>query len=158
AMSRILEQSKRVRVTRRRSPQLLDDVLVAIIVDVGEGNAVAFVQLTGAGRGGDVDEGSSAVVPQQYIRKQRTVRRAARSEVHVEKAVVVDVAEVGGHRHEDLVEANLRRDVLECSVPEVSVQLERGRIVGESQIRADGLFDGDEVARREDVLVAVVVV
>jgi len=55
----IFEQPQRMTDSRRCSADFRDDVLVAVLVKIGKGDTVPFVQLARARRGGDVDEGFS---------------------------------------------------------------------------------------------------
>src|SRR5438552_2185454 len=50
ALTGILEQPQRVAIRGHRSANLRDDVLVAVAVEIGEGDAVALVQLAGPRR------------------------------------------------------------------------------------------------------------
>ena len=56
AVAGVLEQPQRVRVAGRGAADLEDDFLVAVVVEIGKRDAVALVQLAGAGRRGHVDE------------------------------------------------------------------------------------------------------
>ena len=134
----ILEQPQRVPIRLHRAADFGDDVLVAVAIEIGEGDAVSLVQLAGARGRRRVREGLPRQVQQQLVRHDRRERRAAHAEVDVEEAVVVDVAEVGRHRHPDLVEPDLGGDVREASVAEVAIQLQRLGVVRASQIRPDG--------------------
>src|SRR6185295_14858537 len=51
AMARVLEQHGRVLVADRRAARFDEDVLVAVVIQVGERYSVAFVQATSTGRG-----------------------------------------------------------------------------------------------------------
>jgi hypothetical protein len=60
---------------------------------------------------GHVDERRPPFVAQQQTRDERRVRRVAGAEIEIEEAVVVDVAEVGAHHHQHLVQSQLSRVV-----------------------------------------------
>ena len=45
-----------VAVARHRAAEVEDDVLVAVVVEIDEGDAVALLEVAGAGRFGDVEE------------------------------------------------------------------------------------------------------
>ncbi len=98
-----------------------DDVLIAVVIDVRKGDTVSFVQLARAGRSRDVHKGFSLLVPQQHIGEQRGIRRISRAEIDIRITVVVHVAEVGPHGHEDLVQPGLFGHVLESPVSQVPV-------------------------------------
>ena len=134
ALAGILEQPQGVTVRGHRAANLRDDVLVAVAVEIGEGDAVSLVQLARAGRGGDAHERLALLVQQQLVRQDRSKRRAAHAEIHVEVAVVVDVAEVGGHRHQHLVQPDLGGDVAERPVSEIAIQLRGLRVVRHAEV------------------------
>ena len=48
AVPRVLEQPERVRVAGRRAADLEDDLLVAVVIEIGERHAVSLVQFAGA--------------------------------------------------------------------------------------------------------------
>ena len=56
AVPRVLEQPERVRVARRGAADLEDDLLIAVVIEIGKRDAVPLVQLAGARRAGHVDE------------------------------------------------------------------------------------------------------
>jgi hypothetical protein len=48
----------------------------------------------------------------------------AHAEIDVEVAIVIDVAEVGAHGHEDLIQPYLGGDVRECAIVKVTIEFE----------------------------------
>jgi hypothetical protein len=66
----ILEEAQRVGIARRGAAHLEHDLLVAIVIEIGERDAMALVQLPGAGRGRDVDERFPVLVAQQHARDE----------------------------------------------------------------------------------------
>ncbi len=99
--SRIPEQRLPVRVAGHEPAHVGQQIVVAVAVHVAKGHAVPLLQVAGAAGRGGITEPAAAVVAQQHVRDQRRVGRRARADVDVEKAVVVDVAEVRAHRRHD---------------------------------------------------------
>ena len=56
-----------------RAPHLGDDVLVAVVVEIGKGDAVSLVQLTRSRRGSDIHEILSVVIAQKDVGNERAV-------------------------------------------------------------------------------------
>ena len=158
AVARVLEQPERMGIAGGRPAHVEDDVVVAVVVHIGERDAVALVELAGSGGAGHIHERLAVAIAQQHARSQRPVGGIARPKIDVQKAIVVDVAEVGPHRHVDLVQPGLTRHVQETAVAAVLVQLQRGGVVGQLQVRPRRFFDRREVAGGKDVRPAVVVV
>ena len=128
------------------------------IVEIGKGDTVSFVQLPGAGGCGDIHEIFSVVIAKQHVGNQRPIRGVSGAEVNIQKAVVVHVAEVRAHGHEDLVQPDLCGHVLERAVPHVLVELQSPGVVRKAEIGTHGLIDREEVAGDEQIGPAIVVV
>ena len=56
--------------------ELVEDVLVAVVVEVGERDAVALLEVAEAARDRDVGEVAPADVAQHHVRHERVVGRA----------------------------------------------------------------------------------
>ena len=108
-------------VSGLRTADRSDDVFIAIVIDVRKGYAVSFVQLARAGRSCNVNKGFSFLVEQQDVGEQRGIRGTSRAEIHIRITVVVHIAEVRPHRHEDLIEPGLFGHVPESTVPKVPI-------------------------------------
>ena len=153
----VLEHRVVVAVAGHRPAGVQHDVLVAVAIEIGEGDAVAFLQVPGAGRLGDVVEAPAGVVAQQDVRDQRSERRRAGPEIDVEEAVVVDVADVGAHRRHDARHAHRRGHIGE-PVARVAIQLQRLRRGRLSEVMLDELLDRVRIRHDEQIEPAVVVV
>src|SRR5688572_3556645 len=158
AVAGVFEQAQRVRVARRGAADLEHDLLVAILIEVGKRDAVPLVQLAGPRRRRHVDKRPAALVAQQQTRHQRGVRRVSSSEIDIEKPVIVDVAEVGAHHHQDLVQPGLAGDVLKTAVAKIAIQLQRVSVSRQAQVGARHLVDRGDERSNEHILVSVVVV
>jgi hypothetical protein len=120
--SRVQEHRFVVAVAGHRTAHVQDHLLVAVVVEVGERDGVARLEMAGARGLGDVQEPLAVVVLQHDVGHQGGQRRRARAEVHVEVAVVVEVAEVGAHRGHHAVEPHARAHVGEGAVAVVPVE------------------------------------
>src|SRR5690242_11969534 len=98
------------------------------------------------------------MVAKKDVGQYGSVRRVAVAKVDVQKAVVVDVAEIGAHGHEHFVESGFRRYIFEGSIPQIFVKLQGAGIVRKVQVGADGFIDGGEIAIYEQVRPAAIVV
>src|SRR5207302_10964232 len=116
AVSRILEETKGVSITGNCAAREGKNVLIAIAINVGERDAVAFVEFAGTGRRGNVSEIFSIVIAKQHMRNQRGVIRITASDIHIQKAVVIDVGEICSHGHSNLIEMSLGSYVFECTI------------------------------------------
>ncbi len=101
---------------------LFEDVFEAGAAEVGEGYAVALLQVAEVGCGGDVLEGAAFGVAEEAVREEGLVGGVAGAEIDVEPAVVVEVAEVGAHGEDGAVEVGCGGDVGEGAVVVVAVE------------------------------------
>ena len=131
-------------------------------------DSVPLLQVSGAGRLGDVLEPPSAVVPEQDVGHERRVVGPAGAEVEVEEAVVVDVADSQAHRQGHLAQADLARDVLEAGFAQVLEEAgmtdqlgrlphragrpvsETARVVGDEEVEPAVVVEVEEAAREAD--------
>jgi hypothetical protein len=60
-------------IARSRAAHLEDNLLIAVVVEIGKGDAMALVQFPRSRRHRDVDEFPRLPVPQQHARNERTV-------------------------------------------------------------------------------------
>src|SRR3984957_13395022 len=81
AIARVLEQPERVTVARHGSANFGQQIFIAVIVDIGEGHTMAFMQFTGTRRGRNVGKEFALFVVEQYVRKQGSVARTARTQI-----------------------------------------------------------------------------
>ena len=91
---------------------------------------MAFLQVAGAARSGDVHELLAAHVFEQPVRQQHRVVGRAGAEVHVEIAVVVEVREVAAHDRQGMVESDLLGHVLEALPVDVPIEPGGHALVG----------------------------
>ncbi len=145
-------------VARGRATNLGNDVFVAVVFEIGEGNAVSFVQLTRPGGSGDIHEILAVVIAKKHIRHQRAVGGVSGAQVNIQESVVINVAKVCTHRHKNFVESDLCGHVLEGSVLHVLVKLESRGVVRQPKIGTGRLLHGSRVAGHKQIRPAVVVV
>src|SRR5262249_4566880 len=100
-------------------------VFVTVVVDVAEGYAVAFLQMARASRRCHIGESLPRLIAEGEIRHERRIRWRAGSEVNIEKAVVVQVAEVRAHRRDHAVQPDLIRHVLKSALAVIVIELHR---------------------------------
>src|SRR2546422_4363971 len=81
-------------VSDEEAPELVVDVLVAVVVQIGEGDPVPFLEVPESPRNGHVLEALPPVVAKHHVRHEGPVVRVARAEIDVEETVVVQVSEV----------------------------------------------------------------
>ncbi len=136
-----------------------EEVEVAVVVPVGERDAVSLLEVAGAGRLGHVLESAPSTFLIHQVRDQARQAHPARPEVDVEIAVVVDVAEVGAHDRHRPGEADLPAHLAEAVRAEVVVEV---RMVGfgdrQAEVIGDDLGQALRVVVDEEVEPAVVVV
>ena len=82
-----------------------------------------LLKVAGPGGVGHVFEAAPLDVLEHHVRDQARVGHPAGPEVGVEVTVVVDVAEVGPHRRDRPVEADLQAHVAESLRAEVAVEV-----------------------------------
>jgi hypothetical protein len=81
------------------SPSHLDiEILRAIVVEVAEGDPVAFLQMSESAGHGDIFESLSPGVPVSEIRHQPFIFWIARPQVHIQPTIVIEIAKVRTHR------------------------------------------------------------
>ena len=157
-MARVFEKSEGMTVTWDAPTDHFQQVFVSVIVHVREGHAVPFVQFARAGGGGDVHELLSPFVMQEHIGQQRSKRQFPGPKADVGISVVIHVAEIRTHRHEDFVQLRFFGHVAEGTVAEVAVELHGGGIVGQPEVGTHAFVNGHGIATRQKVRLAVVIV
>src|SRR5580658_1792941 len=111
-----------------------------------------------AGGCGDVGEELAILIVQHNVRQHGSIAGIAGAEINVEESVVIDVAEVGAHGHEDAIESDISGDVAKLSVAKILVELERLGIGGKAEVAADRFIDRNVVAGHKQVGPAIVVI
>ena len=157
-MSRVFEKPESMPIARNRPAHHFQQILVAVVVDIRKRHAVPFVQLAGAGGSRDIHERFSRFVMQQHIGQQSGIGRFSGAEINIGIAVVIHIAEIRTHWHEDFVQPGFLRHIAKGAVTQIVIQLHGGGVVGQSQIRARAFLDRHRVAGRQKIRPAVVVV
>src|SRR5438105_9129741 len=88
-------------VAGRRAAGFHENVDVAVTVPIPAGDAVALLQMPGAGRRGDLGKALAFNVLEHAVGHQHVVGRVASAEIEIEIAVVVEVRKVEGKRSEE---------------------------------------------------------
>src|SRR5437667_8580975 len=83
-----------------------EDVLVAVVVDVAEGNPMALLQMAEPAGRAYVLESLSFVISKHPVRDQRGEARIAGAQVEIEPSVVVQIAEIGSHGEQQLIQTD----------------------------------------------------
>ena len=60
-----------------------------------------------------------AVVVEQHVRDRRRIRRVAAAQIEIRKTIVIHIAEVQTHRHEDAFEARFGRHIAKLAIPQI---------------------------------------
>ena len=154
----VLEQGVVAAVAGVAAAEDDEEVEVAVVVPVGERDAVPLLEVAGAGRFGHVLEPAADVGVHQ-VGDQARQAHPARAEVEVEVAVVVDVAGVDRHDGHRPREPGLAAHFAEPAGAEVVVEV--GVIVGshrQAEVIGHDLGEVAAVVADEDIEPAVVVV
>src|ERR1700677_2660296 len=92
------------------------------------------------------------------MRHEVSKGRLTHTKIDVEEAIVIDVAEVRTHWHEDLIQPYLGGDVRKCAIVKVTIKLESFGGDGKLQITPHHLVDGEAViAGHKEVWPSVVI-
>src|SRR5713226_4906820 len=116
SIARILIEHAISLVAREGTAHFFKYVLVAIIVDVPKGDAVALLQVAESAGGGDLLKELAVLVSEHAVGDQGRQGRIASAGVEVQKTVIVQVAKVRAHRADHLEEVGLARDIGEGAV------------------------------------------
>src|SRR5580704_4624105 len=154
----IFEETKGVAVADHGPADFREQIFVSVIVNVGKGDAVSFMELAGARGRRHVREELTFFVVQQDVGQHGSIAGIAGAEINIEITVVVDVAEVRAHGHEDAIETDFRGDIAKRAVAKIFVELERLRVRGEAEIGTHGFVDRNVVAGHKQVGPTVIVV
>jgi len=100
------------RVARSSASDRNQDVFVPVVAKIRQGHALTFVELGGARRGSDIQESISFIVAKKHFGGESAILRAAGCEKNIQEAVVIDISEIGPHRHVDFIEANFGSHIL----------------------------------------------
>jgi hypothetical protein len=119
----VLEQAIPEGVVIVGAAHLHEHVLIAVVVEIPERDAVPFWRWTETGRLRDVLEASAGIVAERDVRPERREERIARAEVEILIAVVVEVAEVRAHREEHAVQPALDGHVVKPTLAIALVEL-----------------------------------
>ena len=105
-----------MRIARLRSADLSEYVFVAIEIDIGERDAVSFMHLSGPRRFRHIDKAIALLVEKQNVGQFGPVRRITRSQIDIRITIVIDIAKIDAHGHEEQIEFRLFRNITERSV------------------------------------------
>src|SRR5579859_7451380 len=112
----VKENCAAIIISRIGATDFDEDVLVPVIIEIGEGNAVALLQMSEPAGGGDVLEEFALSVTEHAIRDQGGEVGIAGSEIKIEPTVIVEIAKIRPHGQEHFVQAGRFSDILECAV------------------------------------------
>ena len=118
------------------------DVLITVVVEVAEGDAVAFLNVAEPAGGGDVLEEVPVGIAEHAVRYDGPVVGLTGSGIEVQKAVVVEVTEVRAHRQQRRGQVGGLGEVFKRAVPVVVVQTRRPALVRQAEIIGDDISGG----------------
>src|SRR5439155_24598640 len=98
------------------------------------------------------------LIPEQHVWNQGAIRRTAGSQIKVEKPVIIDVAKISPHGHEDPSQAYLFGDIMEGTLPRVSVEFEGLSLDWNLQITACHVNQRVRVTGDKQIQPAVIVI
>ena len=116
AVSGICEEPKRVCIPGGGSSHGRQYVFVSSIAQIGERSAVPLVQIRDPGRRADIRKRLALLVSKQHFGEQKPILRPPGSEIDVQEAIVIHVAEIGPHGRVHLVQMHFCRHVFKRSV------------------------------------------
>ena len=160
---RVLEERVPKRISGKEPPHLLEDILVTIVVQVGEHNGVALLQMPKPTAGGDVSKALPSAIAIHQIGHQRLVVGMAGSHIKIKKSVVVQVSEVGAHGEHHPVQVLLNRHMCEAALAITAVKSRKLGSGSNAEIflygkHHIGLHERPAVCPHEQVQSAVVIV
>ena len=107
----VIDKDKSVRV------DIIDHKInISVIIQIGKGNAVAFLEVADAGGGGDVEETFAVYILEQFVGYGGPQLRIAGAEVEIKIAVVIDVAEICAHSEGDAIQCFHNRNFVTFDV------------------------------------------
>ena len=118
----VLEQGVIKPIAGKRSAQLNVDILIAIVVNIGERYSVPFLQVPEAARHCDVREAFPLLIQKHEVRHDFRERHVTGSQIEVQESVVIQVAKVGSHRTREAGQLLLASDIQESSLAVSLVQ------------------------------------
>lgn len=137
---------------------LFEDILVAVVIDITKGNAVALLQMPEPAGGGHILEVSALGVAEHAIGNEHAEDWVARAHVKIEVPIVIEVAKVDAHRKQDFVQVRLVRNVGKSAVVIVVVKVRAFARGGQAQVIGRNIVDVvNVVAGDENVGPAIVV-
>src|SRR5258708_10625992 len=158
AVAGILEQTNGVAIARDRASSFGNDLFIAVVIEVGEGNAVPLMKFARARRRGNVDKFLPELVVKENIRQNVAVRWSSSAQVKIEKPVVIDIAEIGTHGIENTIQANFGGHVAKCPISLIVVELERFHVVRNAQLASQILLRRHVIAGHEKIRKSVIII
>jgi len=121
ALSRVLEQNIVGLVIQRRAAGREEDVNT--VIPVGKRDPIPLMQLASTTGEGYILEPRTGDVAEQDIGHHVAASRLDRPEIYIKTAVIVDVAEVRAHNHQNPVESGFQGRVAEVGGLFVAVKV-----------------------------------
>src|SRR5205085_12518345 len=111
------------RITVGGAAHLGEDVLLTVVVDIGESYPMAFLKVPEIPRSRHFLEEPSARIPPHAIWNQRSEIGIARSHIEIELAVVIEVAEVDAHPQHRPVDVRGVRYIRKSALTVIAIQV-----------------------------------
>lgn len=118
----ISKQCVVVTVPSEHTTELMINVLISVVVDIGKRHTVSLLQMAETARCGDVLKANSPVISHHDVGDERLEVRISGGQIKVEKSVIIEVAEVSTHGHIWVIDAHARCDVGERAIAVVSIK------------------------------------
>jgi hypothetical protein len=97
SVARIGEELIAINVRVYRATDDRVNILIAIVIDVSEGDAMSLLQLPETTGGRDVLKAPLAIVAEHSIGQQRREIRIAGTDVEIEPAIIVQIPKIAAH-------------------------------------------------------------
>ena len=124
-MPGILEQYISILIAGVKTSQLVIDILIAVVIDVGKGHAMPLLQMSKAARGGHILKSLAPVVAEHHIRDQHFVVGSSGSQIDIEKTIVVQIAKICPHWQVGMIESHRCGHIRETALSIVAVEARR---------------------------------
>src|SRR5258705_9931223 len=102
-MTRVGEDGIEITVARIRPADVRDHFLLPVVVQIAERDPMPFLQVAKTTRGGHALEAAAAVVSKHFVGHETGEGRRARTEIKIQKSIVIQIAQVRRHRQENVI-------------------------------------------------------
>ena len=104
------------------SSQLMIDILVTVIVDIGKRDAVPLLQMTKPSRVRYVLKSLTSIIPEHDIGYQRRKIWFSGRQIDVKKTIIVEISKIGAHGIHDAIKLSTHSDIAKRTIALVFVE------------------------------------